>query len=64
LYSKYIILIRLPHKVLKKPKNKNIPLTGPMRGGFSRYIGSGPGEPRRACESLKGPIALVIAILF
>jgi hypothetical protein len=31
-----------------------------MKGGFSWYIGPGPGEPRRACESVKGPIALTI----
>ena len=43
---------------------------GPMRGGFSRYIGPGPGEPEGAMnppesqeeahESLKGPIALAV----
>ena len=39
--------------------------SGPMRGGFSRYIGPGPGEPRRGvCESLKGPISLAIDVLF
>jgi hypothetical protein len=29
-----------------------------MRRGLSRYIGLGPGESRKACESLKSPIAL------
>jgi hypothetical protein len=31
---------------------------------FNRFIGPGPGEPRRACESLKGSIALAIDVLF
>jgi hypothetical protein len=32
-----------------------------MRGGFSRYISLGPGEPRRGLESLKGPIVILCA---
>lgn len=28
--------------------------------GFSRYIGPRPGEPKRAHESLKGPVGLVV----
>jgi len=30
-------------------------LAGPMRGGFSRYIGPGPGEPRRGLWISEGP---------
>ena len=37
---------------------------GSMRGRFSRYFGPGTGEPRRGRESLKGPIALAIDVLF
>ena len=29
-----------------------------MRGGFGRYIGPGPGEPRGARESLNGALAI------
>ena len=36
---------------------------GPMRGGLSRYIDLGPGDPRRGCESLKGSIACHIIYL-
>jgi hypothetical protein len=39
--------------------------TGPMRGlGFSRYIGPGPGIPRRDMWISEGPIALAIDVLF
>jgi hypothetical protein len=37
---------------------------GSMRGRFRRYFGPGTGEPRRGRESLKGPIALAIDVLF
>jgi hypothetical protein len=37
---------------------------GPMRGGFSRYIEPGPRSQGGAHESLKGPIALSIDVLF
>jgi hypothetical protein len=40
------------------------PIRGGGEGGFSRYIGPGPGEPSTTCESLKGSIALAIDILF
>jgi len=32
--------------------------TGPMRGGFSRYIGPGPGEPRKGPWISEGPHSL------
>jgi len=35
-----------------------------MRGGFRRYIGPGPESQEGVLESLKGPIALVIDVLF
>ena len=38
-----------------------IALPGPMRGG---YIGPGPESQEGACESLKGPVALAINVLF
>jgi hypothetical protein len=41
-----------------------IALPGPIRGGFSRYIGPGPESQEEACESLKGPVALAIDVLF
>ena len=33
-------------------------------GGFKRYIGQGPGDPRRRCEYLNGLIALAIDVVF
>ena len=35
-----------------------------MRGGFSRYIGQGPGEPRTDPWISEGPIAIAIDVLF
>ena len=39
-------------------------LSGPMRGVFSRYVGSGSESHEGACESLKGPISFAIDVLF
>jgi hypothetical protein len=41
--------------------------TGPMRGGLSRYIGTGPGEPRKGTWISEGPhwhFILIFSLLF
>jgi hypothetical protein len=49
---------------LKRAKTVPSLESGPMRGGFNRYIVWDPQSQERACESLKDPISLAIYVLF
>lgn len=58
IYSRKRIFFMSLKKKYADESNQTIRLTDPMSwgGGVSRYIGPGPGEPRRARDSLKGII--------